>query len=69
MIGKAKKALLSEIHKLTPNAQQAAEFILEKLEESIKEMAELRTRLSKVTAQDDLPNEEWRDIKDYEGLY
>ena len=32
-------------------------------------MAELRTRLSKVTAQEDLPNEEWLDIKDYEGLY
>ena len=39
MIGKAKKILLAELHKLTPNAQQAAQLILEQLEESIKQVA------------------------------
>lgn len=51
----AEKILLSEIHKLSPLAQDAARFILNKLKN--------------ISGQDDLPEEIWRDVNGYEGLY
>ena len=70
MISKKEKDLLmAELHKLTPNAQDAAKMILEEFEQNLLELKNLRSMFTLATIQNDLPNEIWRDIKDYEGLY
>ena len=66
---KEKDLLLAELHKLTPNAQDAAKMILEEFERLSNELRELKSVFKLATIQLDLPNEIWRDVKDYEGFY
>ena len=66
---KEKDLLLAELHKLTPNAQDAAKMILEEFEQNLLELKNLRSMFTLATIQNDLPNEIWRNIKGYEGRY
>lgn len=51
----AEKILLAELYKLSPLAQDAAKFILNKLKN--------------ISTQSESSEEKWRDVDGYEGLY
>lgn len=62
----AKKILLMNLNKFTPEIQDAAKSILNELDIAEKKISELEKKLDSVT---NLPGETWKDVKDYEGLY
>ena len=59
----AKKILLSSLHTFTPEVQEATKNILAELENLQKKFADA------IGESKNLPNEIWKDIPGYEGLY
>jgi len=67
--GCIKKYLLAHLHLLPAPVQADVKFLPEKFDAAICESEELNRNVAVQNKVEDLPNEEWRDIAGYEGIY
>ena len=68
-INKARKNLLAHFHLLPEPVQADVQFLLEKLDATVRELNELKRNAASWNKIEDLPHEIWRDIAGYEGIY
>lgn len=68
-IDESKKNLLAHLHILPDNIKTDVKFLLEKLDEIVREVKELKRRTVVKNKVEDFSHEIWRDVVNYEGLY
>ena len=68
-ITKAKQNLLAHLHLLPSPVQEDVKFLLETFDATIRELEELKANAQPLNNVENLPNEIWRDVIGYEGLY
>ncbi len=68
-IVKARKNLLAHLHLLPESVQADVEFLLEKFDATVRELDEIKRNEISWNKVENLPNEIWRDVVGYEGLY
>ena len=68
-INKARKNLLAHLHFLPEPVQADVQFLLEKLDTTVRELNEIKRNVAIQNKVENLPHEIWRDVVGYEGLY
>lgn len=68
-INEAKKNLRAHLHLMPESAQVAADFLMKKFDEAVRELKLLKRNAAIQSKVEDLPHEIWCDVIDYEGLY